>query len=179
MSGELARALAGSFARVHRGLNPSKIQRRVDQVGIDRFIESCGRFAAVSGGVAGIGGAFTLMVGVPADIANVVAQQFRVTQAVIYHRTGRSAVPYPYFLRIAGLSVDVEHSATGVEALGVAIGSAMAKMLVARGVGLMVPVAGSVVGGLFGYGYIRSRGTKLLALSDEQFRFTQPGEITQ
>src|ERR1700722_11710260 len=72
------------FARVDR----AAVKKGVDEMGLNGFIKHCARLAATTGVISGMGGIATLAVGLPADVINNLTQQFRVTLAVIYAKTG-------------------------------------------------------------------------------------------
>ncbi len=83
-----------AFRRVFHRIDKAAVKRGVDEMGLDGFIKHCARLAATTGLVTGVGGVATLVVGVPADMLNCLTQQFRVTLAVIYAKTGDYEVTF-------------------------------------------------------------------------------------
>ncbi|MEV0728137.1 hypothetical protein [Polymorphospora sp. NPDC050346] len=161
--------LSNSFEFVHKNLDGFKIKEKVDSMGIDGYINYCALLAAGSGAVAGVGGPITFVVGVPADVANTVAQQFRVTLAVIYHRTGRYAVSFPEFMKIVGLSLGVEVGVMGLQQVVRVVAQVILKKLTARVAGKVIPFVGAAVGGGLNYAFIKAIGGTLLAFEDSIF----------
>ncbi|MFV2105223.1 hypothetical protein [Micromonospora sp. LOL_015] len=73
MNTNFAGATAKSFEFVHKNLDGFKIKEKVDSMGINGYINYCAGLAAG----AGLDGGVTLALGIPADLANTIAQQFR------------------------------------------------------------------------------------------------------
>ncbi|WP_432073874.1 hypothetical protein [Streptomyces wuyuanensis] len=161
--------LGSSFEFIHRNLDSFKIKQEVDKRGIHAYIDHCARLAAATGAAAGSGGGLTLALGIPADIANTVAQQFKVTLAVIYHRTGRYAISFEEFMKIVALSVGVEAGAKGLEYLVIKVAQEVLKRLSARAVGRLIPLVGAVVGAGLNYAFIKGIGSSMLAFADDIF----------
>src|ERR1700759_2395749 len=63
------------FRKIFDSINQHGIQKGIDRMGVDGFIEHCARLAASTGAITGMGGAVTLIVGIPADLFNNLAQQ--------------------------------------------------------------------------------------------------------
>ncbi|WFE21084.1 hypothetical protein O7621_25015 [Solwaraspora sp. WMMD937] len=169
MNTNSAGALAKSFQFVHKNLDGFKIKEKVDSMGINGYINYCAGLAAGTGAAAGLGGGVTLALGIPADLANTIAQQFRVTLAVIYYRTGRYAVSFPEFMKIVGLSIGVRVGIKGVEFLALRVAQELLKRLTARTLGKAVPIVGAVVGGGLNFAFIKAVGSTLLAFEDQIF----------
>ncbi len=161
--------LGSSFEFVHRNLDSFKIKGKVDELGIVAYIKHCARMAASTGAAAGAGGGLTLALGIPADIANTVTQQFRVTMAVIYHRTGRYSVQFDEFMKIVALSLGVEIGFKGLHYVVNRVAQEVFKRLTAGTVGKVFPLLGAAVGGGMNYYFIRGLGSTLLAFEDEIF----------
>lgn len=159
----------------HKNLDEMKIKEKIDETGVDRFITHCASLAAATGAAAGIGGAATLVLGVPADVANTVVQQFRVTLAVIYHRTGRYSVSFEEFMRIIALSLGIEAGAQvaslGANYVARQVAAELVKRFTARTAGRMIPLVGGAVGGGLNFTFIKAQGKTLLALEDHIFAF--------
>ncbi|MFF7772502.1 hypothetical protein ACFZC7_39180 [Streptomyces massasporeus] len=161
--------LSGSFEFIHRNLDGFKIKQQVDERGIEGYINHCARLAAASGAASGAGGGLTLALGIPADMANTVTQQFKVTLAVIYHRTGRYKVGFYQFMKIVGLSIGVEVGARGLEFLVVKAAQEIVKRLGAGAAGRLIPLLGAAIGGGLNYAFIKGIGATLLACGDDIF----------
>ncbi|MBL1083506.1 hypothetical protein JK359_16250 [Streptomyces actinomycinicus] len=161
--------LGGSFEFIHQNLDGFKIKQQVDERGIEGYINHCARLAAATGAATGAGGGLTLALGIPADMANTVTQQFKVTLAVIYHRTGRYAIGFREFMKIVGLSLGVEVGAKGLEYLVLKAAQEILKRLGAGVAGRMVPLFGAAIGAGLNYAFIRGIGATLLAFADDIF----------
>ncbi len=90
----------GGFKNIYSHINPLTIKNGVDEMGIDKFVNQCALLAAGSGAMAGAGGIATMLVGVPLDLVNLITQQFRVTLAIHYHKTGLNALKFSDFFKI-------------------------------------------------------------------------------
>jgi hypothetical protein len=161
--------LGTSFEFIHRNLDSFKIKQKVDEMGIHSYVNHCARLAAATGAAAGAGGGITLALGIPADIANTVTQQFRVTLGVIYHRTGRYRVRFDEFMKIVALSIGIEVGVKGLEFVVIKIAQELLKRLTAGTVGRLIPVLGAVIGGGLNYAFIKTIGQALLAFEDDIF----------
>jgi hypothetical protein len=166
-------AMLRTLEWAHKNLDELKVKEQVDKKGIDGFINYCAGLAAATGAAAGIGGGITLVLGVPADVANTIAQQFRVTLGVIYHRTGRYSLSFEEFIKIVAVSLGVEIGTQGV-LLGVnyiakQVATEIVKRLTAQTAGRIIPVVGAVVGGGMNFAFIKALGKTLLALDDKIF----------
>ena len=64
--------------------------------------------AAGSGAVAGTGGFFTMLIGMPIDFVNLITQQFRVTMAIMYHNKGSYQIGFNEFMQLVATSFKVE-----------------------------------------------------------------------
>lgn len=157
--------LATSFRTVFDHLDHEAVRAEVDAVGFDRFVEESARLAGVTGAVAGLGGALTMIVGLPASIINNVAQQFRVTLAAVYVQQGGDTAPdFDAFMRVVGrsLGLDLEHSLTN--SVLITIAHNILARLGASAAGAMIPVLGAFIGGGLSYGFIKGIGRSLKAL---------------
>ena len=176
------KALAQSFKFLYDNLDGFKIKEKVDEEGIHKYINRCALMAAGTGVAAGSGGGLTLAIGIPADLINSVIQQFKVTLAVIYHKTGRYKVTFPEFMKIVGVSLGVEVGANSLNIILTKIATEIAKRLTARSAGKLIPLVGAVVGGGVNYAFIKGLGATLLALDEKIFTSTlgpeDPRELT-
>jgi len=152
------------FRKVFDSINQHGIQKGVDRMGLDGFIEHCARLAASTGAVTGMGGAVTMIVGIPADLFNTLAQQFRVTMGVIYARHGNYAVSFEELMSVVGVSVGLE---AGLLLTREFLEKMAEKLLIrmgARAGGRLIPVVGAVVGGATNYVFIKSVGASVKKL---------------
>jgi hypothetical protein len=152
----------GGFQKIFEQIDQLGIKKGVDQLGIDKFITQCALLAAGSGAITGAGGVTSMLIGVPLDMANLITQQFRVTLAVSYHRTGNYKIRFEDFFKIvaASLKVDAGMAMTKnimeevAEKLVVNIGSKTAERL--------VPVVGAVIGASANYLFIKRVADNLM-----------------
>ena len=145
----------GGFNRIFNHIDQLGIKKGVDEMGIDKFINQCALLAAGSGIITGAGGLTTILIGMPLDLINLITQQFRVTMAIAYYRTGSYQLNFDDFIRIVATSLkgDTRMAVTKniaeevAEKLMVNIGSKTAERL--------VPVVGAVIGGSVNYLFIK------------------------
>ena len=152
------------FRKVFDSINQHGIQKGVDRMGIDGFIEHCARLAASTGAITGMGGAVTMIVGIPADLFNSLAQQFRVTMGIIYARRGRYEVSFEELMSVVAVSIGVE---AGLLLTRQVLENIAEKLLIrigAKAGGRLVPVIGAVVGGTTNYLFIKSVGASVKKL---------------
>jgi Na+-transporting NADH:ubiquinone oxidoreductase subunit NqrE len=158
----LSNLAKGGFKRIYNHIDQQTIKNGVDNMGIDGFINQCAMLAAGSGVVTGFGGFATMLVGVPLDMTNLVAQQFRVTMAINYYKTGRSKVSFIELIGIiasslkvdAGIAISKKVMEEVAEKLLLAIGTRTARRL--------VPVVGAVIGGSTNYLFIKKVAKDLM-----------------
>lgn len=145
----------GGFQKIFNQIDQLGIKKGVDQLGIDKFINQCAYLAAGSGVITGAGGLTTMLVGVPIDMINLITQQFRVTLAVSYYRTGKYELRFDDFFKVvagsmkvdAGIALSKNVMEEVAEKLLLNIGSKTAERL--------VPVVGAVIGGTANYFFIK------------------------
>jgi hypothetical protein len=146
------------FRRVFDSINRHGIKKGVDEMGLDGFIEHCARLAAGTGAISGMGGAVTMIVGIPADLLNNVTQQFRVTLAVIYYQRGHYKISFEEFMSVVAVSIGVEAGAVITRAVLVRIAEKLLIRMGERSAGRIIPFAGALVGGLTNYLFIKGIG---------------------
>jgi hypothetical protein len=146
------------FRKVFDSINRHGIKRGVDEMGLDGFIEHCARLAAGTGAASGFGGPVTMVIGVPADLLNIVTQQFRVTMAVIYDQKGNYNMRFEEFMSIVALSIGVETGAAMTRAALVRIAEKLLIRLGEKAAGRMIPFAGALIGGATNYLFIKGIG---------------------
>lgn len=145
----------GGFKRIFSQIDQLGIKKGVDELGIEKFVNQCALMAAGSGVVTGLGGISTMLIGVPVDMINLIAQQFRVTMAVSYHKTGQYEIRFDEFFKIvagslkadAGMAMSKNLMEEVAEKLMVSMGSKTAEKL--------IPVVGAVIGGTANYLFIK------------------------
>jgi hypothetical protein len=157
--------LAESFHQVFESIKQHKIKEGVDEMGIDAFIKHCARLAGGTGAACGFGGFMTMAVGVPVDVFNNVFQQFRVTLAIIYHKTGRYSISFEDFMKIVGLSLGVEVGATLTKAVMLAIARQIIVRMSASTAGKAVPFLGAFIGAGVNYWFVKGIGASVMQLN--------------
>ncbi|HEY4064759.1 MAG TPA: hypothetical protein VGM30_22805 [Puia sp.] len=160
-SGALSRY---GFRRVYDSINRHGIKKGVDEMGIDGFIEHCARLAAGTGAITGMGGAVTMIVGIPADLLNNVTQQFRVTLAVIYDQRGDYHMGFEEFMSVVAVSIGVETGAVMTRTLLTRVAEKLLIRMGEKAAGRMIPFAGALVGGVTNYLFIKGIGKTLKRL---------------
>ena len=169
MKKEILNQIESSFKFIHENLDGFSISKHVEKKGIDNYINYCAGLAATTGVITGFGGGITLLLGLPADIANTISQQFRVTLAVIYNKTGRYKIKFSEFMKIVGLSIGIEVGFHSLQVLTIKIAQEIAKKIASRGFGRVIPILGGVVGGSMNFVFIKSIGTALQVMEDDLF----------
>lgn len=150
-----------SFQQIYSHIDQLRIKKGVDQLGIDKFINQCAFLAAGSGLISGIGGVSTLVVGIPLDMINLVTQQFRVTLAVSYYKTGSYQLHFDDFIKLLTSSMQGD---TGVMVTKKAMEEVSQKLMLNMGTKAtkrMVPFVGAVIGGSSNYLFIKRIGESL------------------
>jgi hypothetical protein len=151
----------GGFKRIYNHIDQLTIKKGVDELGIDKFVNQCALLAAGSGALTGAGGFATMLVGVPLDTANLITQQFRVTMAINYYRTGKSKVPFNEFFGIVASSLKVD---AGVALTKNVMEEVAEKLLITMGAKTarrLLPVVGAVIGGSANYMFIKKVAREL------------------
>jgi hypothetical protein len=158
----LSRRLAFyGFRKTFDSINQHGIQKGVDRMGLDGFIEHCARLAASTGAITGMGGAITVLVGIPADLFNNLAQQFRVTLGVIYARRGKYTVTFEELMSVVGVSLGLEAGLILTREILENIAEKLLLRMGAKAGGRLVPFIGAVVGGTTNYLFIKSVGASV------------------
>ena len=130
-------------------------------MGLDGFIEHCARLAASTGAITGMGGAVTVIVGIPADLFNNLAQQFRVTLAVIYARRGSYTVTFEELMSVVGISLGLEAGLMLTREILENVAEKLLLRMGAKAGGRLVPLIGAVVGGTTNYLFIKGVGASV------------------
>jgi hypothetical protein len=149
------------FRKVFDSINQHGIQKGVDRMGIDGFIEHCARLAASTGAVTGMGGAVTMIVGIPADLFNNLAQQFRVTLGIIYARRGSYTVSFEELMAVVGISLGLEAGLMLTREIFEKVAEKLIIRMGAKAGGRLIPLVGAVVGGTTNYLFIKGVGASV------------------
>jgi hypothetical protein len=151
----------GAFRRVFERVDKAAVKKGVDEMGLNAFIKHCARLAATTGFISGFGGVVTMVVGVPADMLNTLTQQFRVTLAVIYAKTGDCEVSFEDFMAIVAISIGVEAGIMITKSVLVRIAERLLIRMSERTAARLVPILGAAIGGTTNYLFIRGIGASL------------------
>jgi hypothetical protein len=152
------------FRRVFNSINQYGIKKGVDEMGIDGYIEHCARLAAGTGAITGLGGAATLIVGLPVDMLNNLTQQFRVTLGVIYHRRGTYNIAFDEFMSVVAVSIGIEVGLLMTRSVLENMAERLLLRMGARAGGRLIPLVGAVVGSATNYIFIKSIGKSVKKL---------------
>jgi hypothetical protein len=149
------------FRKIFDSINQHGIKKGVDRMGVDGFIEHCARLAASTGAITGMGGAVTMIVGLPADLFNNLAQQFRVTLGIIYARRGNYTVTFEELMSVVGVSLGLEAGLLLTREILEKVAERLLLRMGAKAGGRLIPVIGAVVGGTTNYLFIKSVGASV------------------
>ncbi|HEY4335065.1 MAG TPA: hypothetical protein VGM89_04185 [Puia sp.] len=149
------------FRKIFDSINQHGIQKGIDRMGVDGFIEHCARLAASTGAVTGIGGAVTMIVGIPADLFNNLAQQFRVTLGIIYARRGNYTVSFEELMSVVGVSLGLEAGLLLTREILEKVAEKLLLRMGAKAGGRLIPIIGAVVGGTTNYLFIKGVGASV------------------
>lgn len=143
------------FKKLFTNADQLRVKQSVDRMGLDKFIEHCARMAAVSGAIAGGGGAFTIAVGIPLDLVNLVSQQIRVSLGIIYYTRGAYEITFDEFLSIMAAALQVEAGVAITRNVLERISEKMMVRLGARTAGKLIPIIGGAIGGATNYIFVK------------------------
>jgi hypothetical protein len=150
-----------AFRRIFDRVDKAAVKKGVDEMGLNGFVKHCARLAATTGFISGIGGIATLVVGVPADMLNCLTQQFRVTVAVIYAKTGDYEVSFEDFMAIVAISIGVEAGVIITKSVLIRIAERLLVRMSERTAARIVPILGAAIGGTTNYLFIKGIGASL------------------
>jgi hypothetical protein len=153
---------SGGFKSIFNGIDQLGIKQGVDRLGIDKFITQCALLAAGSGAVSGLGGITTMLIGVPVDFVNLVTQQFRVTMAIAYHKTGHYTINFEDLFKMVASSLKVD---TGMSISKNVMEQVAEKLLLSVGTKTaerLIPLVGAAIGGTVNYLFIKRVAASLL-----------------
>jgi hypothetical protein len=154
------------FRQIFDHIDQLNIKKGVDKLGLDKFVEQCAWLAAGSGVISGSGGMFTMIIGMPVDMINLVTQQFRVTMAIMYYNKGSYHISFNEFMTIVASSFRVEAGLVVTKNMMEAVAEKMIGNLGTRTAERLVPVVGAAIGGTVNYMFI-----KRMARSIKQMQF--------
>ena len=143
------------FRQIFDHIDQLNIKKGVDRMGIDKFIEQCAYLAAGSGVISGSGGLFTMGLGIPLDFANLIAQQFRVTMAIMYHNKGSYQVTFEEFMKLVATSLKVDAGITLSKTMMESIAEKILLLLGTRTAERLIPIVGGIIGGGTNYLFIK------------------------
>ena len=143
------------FKQIFEHINQLNIKKGVDKMGLDKFIDQCAYLAAGSGVISGSGGLVTMAAGLPFDFANLIAQQFRVTMAIMYYNRGSYEVTFDEFMAIVATSLKVDAGITISKTMMESIAEKLLLMFGTRAAERLVPVIGGIIGGGTNYLFIK------------------------
>jgi hypothetical protein len=101
---------------------------------------------------------------------NNMTQQFRVTLAVIYAKTGEYEVGFEDFMAIVAISIGVEAGAMITRSVLVRIAERLLVRMSERTAARVVPILGAAIGGGTNYLFIKGIGATLRRVMPERVR---------
>jgi hypothetical protein len=143
------------FKKLFTNVDQLRVKQSVDRMGLDKFIERCARMAAVSGAIAGGGGALTVAVGIPLDLVNLVSQQIRVALGVIYYHRGTYEITFDEFLSIMAAALQVEAGVAITKNILERVSERMMMRLGTKTASRLIPVVGGAIGGVANYMFVK------------------------
>ena len=111
--------------------------------------------AAGSGVLSGSGGLFTMLAGMPLDMANLITQQFRVTMAIMYAARGHYQVNFEEFMHFIATSLKVEAGVTLTKSMLERVAEKLLMILGTRTAERLIPIVGAAIGGAANYMFIK------------------------
>jgi hypothetical protein len=155
------------FKQIFDRIDQLSIKKGVDKIGLDKFIDQCAYLAAGSGVISGSGGFITMIVGIPLDFANLIAQQFRVTMAILYYNRGSYEISFDEFMSLVATSLKVDAGITISKTMMENIAEKLLLVLGTRTAERLVPVVGAVIGGGTNYLFIKRMAKSVKEMHDQ------------
>jgi len=143
------------FKKLFTNVDQLRVKQSVDRMGLDKFIEHCARMAAVSGAISGGGGIFTVAVGIPLDLVNLVSQQIRVSLGIIYHSRGAYEITFDEFLSIMAAALQVEAGVAITKNILERVSERMMMRLGTKTASRLIPIVGGAIGGATNYLFVK------------------------
>lgn len=153
------------FKQIFDHIDQLSVKKSVDKLGVDKFITQCACLAAGSGAISGSGGLFTMVIGMPVDIVNLITQQFRVTMGILYYTQGNYRISFEDFMRLVAASMKVEAGIAVTKTTMEAVAEKILMKLGARAAQRLVPVVGAVIGGTANYLFIKRMAVRVKEMS--------------
>ncbi|RAJ37299.1 hypothetical protein [Pedobacter cryoconitis] len=151
----------GGFKQIFNQIDQLNIKKGVDTMGVDKFINQCALLAASSGLITGVGGIGTMLIGTPLDVMNIIAQQFRVTLAISYYKTGKYKISFDDFFKIVASSVKADTKLAISKNVMEEVAEKILMGLGTKASRRLVPVVGGVIGGTVNYLFIKGVAKEL------------------
>jgi hypothetical protein len=143
------------FKKLFTNVDQLRVKQSVDRMGLEKFIEHCARMAALSGAVAGGGGALTVAIGIPIDLVNLVSQQIRVALGIIYYNRGSYEITFDEFLSIMAAALQVEAGVAITKNVLERVSERMMMRLGTRTASRLIPIVGGAIGGVANYIFVK------------------------
>ncbi|MES2278474.1 MAG: hypothetical protein V4592_20755 [Bacteroidota bacterium] len=161
LKNQAAKLSEQGFKQIFDHIDQLSIKNGVDKLGLDKFIDQCAYLAAGSGVLSGSGGMFTMIVGMPVDMANLITQQFRVTMAIMYANQGSYRLGFEEFMGMIATSLKVEAGIALSKTMMESIAEKLMLLLGTRTAERLVPVVGGIIGGATNYLFIKRVAEKV------------------
>jgi hypothetical protein len=143
------------FHQIFDRIDQFNIEKGVDKLGLDKFIEQCAYLAAGSGVISGSGGMLTMVIGIPMDFINLITQQFRVTMAIMYYYKGTYEISFNDFMSLVATSLKVEAGVAITKTMMESVAEKMLMIFGTRTAEMLIPVVGAAIGGTTNYLFIK------------------------
>jgi hypothetical protein len=143
------------FHKIFEQIDQLKIKQGVDKLGLEKFINQCALMAAGSGALTGLGGATTMLLGIPIDMMNLITQQFRITMAINYYYRGDHRIGFDEFIKIVATSLKVDAGVTVTKNILEEVAEKMILNMGSKAAERLVPVVGAAIGGTANYLFIK------------------------
>lgn len=137
----------GGFESIFNGLNRQEIANKVDEIGLDSFNDRACSYSFGTGFASGLGGPLTIAA-FPADVVNTIAQQLRITVAIVYDQTGQTDFDFWTYVKIIafGLGAAVTSTVVGTQLLRKVVQILLPRMTLVQ-FSKVVPVLGGLFAG--------------------------------
>jgi hypothetical protein len=143
------------FKKLFTHVDQLSVKQSVDKMGLDKYIEHCARMAALSGAISGGGGVFTIAVGIPLDLVNLITQQIRVTLGIIYYARGAYEITFDEFLSIMAAALQVEAGVAITKNVLERFSERMMMRLGTKTASRLIPIIGGAIGGATNYMFVK------------------------